>query len=95
MFLTRKAIDVFPVKGFLPLRKFFLAEHVAVAGFAPAKYPAANREHDRGSPPSTRRSRTAVGSSLKSRNATAASPASRSPRARCQLRWLYNKPLRG
>src|SRR6516165_2704960 len=33
--------------------------------------------------------------SLKSRNAAAASPASRSPSARCQLRWLYNKPLRG
>src|SRR6266851_2962043 len=33
--------------------------------------------------------------SRKSRNAAAVSPASRWPSARCQLRWLYNKPLRG
>jgi hypothetical protein len=56
--LNLKTGDAIPVEGFLPLRKFFLGEHVAVVGFAPAKYPAANHEHDRGFPPSTPPSRT-------------------------------------
>jgi hypothetical protein len=50
--LGLKTADAIPVEGFLPLRKFFLGEHIAVVGFEPAKYPAANRDHDPGFFPS-------------------------------------------
>ena len=50
--LGLKTGDAIPVEGFLPLRKFFLGEHIAVVGFEPAKYPAANRDHDPGFFPS-------------------------------------------
>jgi hypothetical protein len=50
--LNLKTGDALPVEGFLPLRKFFLGEQIAVVGFAPAKCPAANRDHDPGFFPS-------------------------------------------
>jgi hypothetical protein len=47
-----KTGDAIPVEGLLPLRQFFLGEHVAVIDFAQAKCAAANREYDRGLLPS-------------------------------------------
>ncbi len=46
--LSTKTGDAILAEGFLPAGKLFLGEHVAVAGFAPGKCPALNREHDRG-----------------------------------------------
>ena len=45
--LRLKTGDAILAEGFLPAGKFFLGEHVAVVGFAPAKCPALNRDHNR------------------------------------------------
>ena len=45
--LRLKTGDAILAEGFLPAGKFFLGQHVAVVGFAPAKSPALNRDHNR------------------------------------------------
>ena len=45
--LRVKTGDAILSEGFFPVGKFFFGEHIAVVGFAPAKCPALNREHNR------------------------------------------------
>src|SRR3979411_283955 len=46
-----KTGDAVPVEGFLPLRKFFLGEDIAVTGFPHADCPAAGRADHRSCSP--------------------------------------------